>query len=843
MATAWHWFKRVFSLRTLRSKFILGFGVAAVLAVSNVIIVQSLLRESDTMAAMVNVAGKARMLSQRIGLMRLAAKELKSTSFEVDNDLEGILQGYEAEFEHALDVLRNGGEAFGLKVPPVTTEMQGYLDEIAASWVPYRSALDTMRTGLFLGPNRTDNLSAYGPGVVIRMIASNNLVLNNAEALVTGLVYQAETMQQNVMYRIYVLFSVNVLILLLAWAVIVSKVLRPIKRLMHLSNELAAGNYGARLQLSTDDEFGSLSVVLNKCSAHIENLLSDLEVKKASLQRTEVKLRRAALVYQHINEAVVVTDPNGYAQDINPAFSVVTGYEANEIIGNRMSKLGSGRHPREFFEGLWRQLRSTGHWSGDICNRHKSGEEFVSHLMINTCYNDDGSVNCRIGLFSDVTEKRKQEALIWRQARFDHLTQLPNRQMFHENLQLSIERSRRSGLPFALIFVDLDFFKEVNDTFGHDEGDVLLRQVAQRISECCRRSDQLARLGGDEFVVILQDLEHIHDAHIVCNKLLGAIACPYKLNVSEVQISCSAGVAFYPNDTDSSADLLRYADLAMYAAKEKGRNQYCLFSATMRDSLQQRHGLLRDLQCALDNEQFVLHYQPIINLQSGRVEKAEALVRWVHPDRGVVSPADFIPLAEDSGMIVPLGESVFRQAARQVSLWRRELNPGLAVSVNVSPAQFYLDGMDPVAWQRVLHELGLSGGAIEIEITERLLMEIKEDVHEKLREFRRAGVQIALDDFGTGYSSLSYLRRINIDVIKIDQSFVHGLTEDSDNMALCRAIITMSHQLGLRVVAEGIECVEQHELLTAAGCDYGQGYLYSRPVDAEQFTHWLSSRG
>ncbi|NLC37546.1 MAG: EAL domain-containing protein [Alcaligenaceae bacterium] len=579
--------------------------------------------------------------------------------------------------------------------------------------------------------------------------------------------------------------------------------------------------------------------MLNKSAAHIEDLLRDLKIKQNTLKKARVGLRRAVLVYENISDGVVITDANGIIQDINPAFSTITGYTAAEVVGHRMNKLSAGRHSKDFFRSFWERLSTTGQWNGDIWNKHKSGEEFISHLMINSCFNDDGTVDCRIGLFSNVTEQRRQEALIWRQAHFDHLTQLPNRLMFHENLQASIEQSKRSGLPFALVFLDLDLFKEVNDTFGHDEGDVLLQQVAQRISDCCRRSDQVARLGGDEFVVIIQDLKKQEDIHPICEKILTSVSKPYRLTVSDIRISCSVGVAFYPDDADNTTDLLKYVDFAMYAAKERGRNQYCLFSRTLRDSVQQRHDLLRDFQTGLDTQQFVLYYQPIIDLKSGEIAKAEALVRWQHPVRGLVSPADFIPLAEDSGLIIPLGDSIFQQAAEQAALWRHNDENCTEVSINVSPAQFQLDGLDPQKWIQTLQALNLPNSAITIEITERLLLESDEETYEKIRALRRAGFQIALDDFGTGYSSLSYLRRVDIDIIKIDQSFVRNLAESPENMVLCNAIIIMSHELGLTVVAEGIETPEQHDLLLAAGCDFGQGYLYSKPVSAEQFSEWL----
>lgn len=832
------WPKALQAFKTLRGKFIIGFIIASVLAVTNILIVQSLLRQSDTTAATVNIAGKMRMLSQRIGLLQLARHGLGVND---EHALADYLKKLDSDLQKVLKVLRNGGDAFGLTISPVAAELHEHLNSIETSWSVYRGALINIR--LNSSENReTASERAHNADLINKVILSSDRLLTDTESFIDSLVEREESLQKKGMYEIYGLFLVNILMLLLAWAIVSSKVLRPIQHVMRLSNELAAGNFSYRLRMNSDDEFGSLSKVLNGSAAHIEQLLGNIEIQKSNLEHAESKLRRAALVYQNISDGVIITDANGYVQDVNPAFSGITGYDPEEIIGHRMSKISSGRHTAEFFRSLWQELEITGHWKGDIWNKNKAGQIFVSHLMISSCFNDDGSVNCRIGLFSDVTERRKREAEIWRQANFDHLTQLPNRQMFHEKLQESIEQSRRSGVPFALIFLDLDLFKEVNDTFGHDEGDMLLRQVAHRISTCCRRSDQVARLGGDEFVLIIKDLKDPESVHSICNTLLESIAKPYSLSVSGVRISCSAGVAFYPNDACDATELLKMADLAMYAAKEKGRNQYCLFSRNMRDSVQLRHDLLRDLHLAVDAGQFVLHYQPIIDMASGKVAKAEVLARWAHPELGLVSPGDFIPLAEDSGLIVPIGESVFRQAAQQVSQWRRQLSPDLSVSVNVSPAQFQIDGLNAKSWAYALLEFGLPGSAITIEITEGLLMEDQEYAYEKLREFRRAGFRIALDDFGTGYSSISYLRRVDIDIIKIDQSFVRNLAENSENMALCNAIITMSHQLGLKVIAEGIESEEQHRLLHAAGCDYGQGYFYSKPVSAEQFAQWLSER-
>jgi len=438
-----------------------------------------------------------------------------------------------------------------------------------------------------------------------------------------------------------------------------------------------------------------------------------------------------------------------------------------------------------------------------------------------------------IGMMLDISERKRAEAAVWHQAHFDALTQLPNRPSFQDMLQSAIEASRRNGQPFALVFLDLDQFKEVNDTHGHDTGDELLQQVARRLQSCLRDTDHLARLGGDEFTLILSDPVDEGMVDLICQRVLRSVAQPYSLNGQTVQISVSAGVTYFPQDGTDAGSLLKHADLALYAAKGLGRNQACAFSASMQRAARERRELLNDLQAAVREGQFQLLYQPVVDMRTGRTIKAEALLRWQHPVRGMVGPAEFIPLAEDSGLIVPLGDWVFRTACRQLLQWRRDLHADFVVSINVSPAQFRGNGLDPGAWIAELHALGLPGEALTVEITEQVLMEAGQGANASLLRFRDAGIQVALDDFGTGYSSLAYLQRFHVDFLKIDQCFIGTLNPESSDRILCRAMIAMAHQLGLKVIAEGIETDEQHRILEAMGCDYGQGYRYARPLTAD----------
>jgi diguanylate cyclase (GGDEF)-like protein len=447
---------------------------------------------------------------------------------------------------------------------------------------------------------------------------------------------------------------------------------------------------------------------------------------------------------------------------------------------------------------------------------------------------DVGSEQLFILVLEDVTERKRAAQMIWNQANFDRLTGLPNRHMFQTRLEQDMVAAERDERSLALVFFDLDLFKEVNDTLGHEVGDLLLQEAARRLRIGVRQSDLVARLGGDEFTLILSGLSDTGYVHQIVQGALQRLAEPFVLAGQQVHISTSAGVTFYPQDAIQVEALLKNADQAMYAAKSQGRNRYNVFTRSMQDAAQKRMRLINDLRVAIAEQQFSVFYQPIVDLKTGHIHKAEALVRWRHPVEGMVSPADFVPVAEETGMIVDIGNWVFGEAVQQVAAWRQTHDPQFQVSVNVSPVQFRNEGIDQVTWLAQLQAVGLPGEAVLIEITEGLLMEAGGHVTDQLRAFHQAGIGLSLDDFGTGYSSLSYLKKFDIDFLKIDQAFVRNLTANSDDMALCKVIIVMAHTLGLKVVAEGVETQEQCDLLAAAGCDYGQGYLFARPMPAPE---------
>jgi len=450
-----------------------------------------------------------------------------------------------------------------------------------------------------------------------------------------------------------------------------------------------------------------------------------------------------------------------------------------------------------------------------------------------------GSHPHHLCMIEDVTAKKQSETLIWQQANFDTLTQLPNRRMFHDRLAHDMLKSQRDGSRIAILFIDLDHFKEVNDTLGHAQGDILLVDAARRISACVRKSDTVARLGGDEFTVILSTLGQTDRVERIAQQIIDSLRAPFALGQEQAFVSASIGITLYPDDALDIGDLLKHADQAMYAAKGAGRNRYSFFTPTLQVAALNRMRLTNDLRGALAGEQFALYFQPIVHLESGRIHKAEALIRWNHPQRGVVSPLEFIPLAEASGLISGIGEWVFRESAQWVRRWRSEHHPDFQVSINQSPLEFQREDGCYVAWLDHLRALDLPGQSVVVEITEGLLLDANTAVSNKLLQLRDAGIQVALDDFGTGYSSLSYLKKFDIDYLKIDRSFTRNLAADSSDMALSGAIIVMAHKLGLKVIAEGVETPEQRGLLAAAGCDYGQGYLFAKPMPAEEFDRIL----
>lgn len=557
----------------------------------------------------------------------------------------------------------------------------------------------------------------------------------------------------------------------------------------------------------------------------------------------EESLKLSALVYDNSSEAMSVLDDKGVIITVNAAFSEMTGYLGFEVCGQHIRQLYCDLNSRDFYDKMNNEIREKGQWQGEMWQRRKNGEEYVIWLTINTINDKDGQPYRRVALFSDITDKKQNEHLIWKQANYDTLTGLPNRRMLLEYLSSEVRNSDRNRNHFALLFLDLDFFKEVNDTLGHAMGDLLLIETASRLRSCVRDADVVARLGGDEFTVVLSAMADHKGIERVAEHILRRIAEPYLLGDETAYISVSIGITLYPDDSTSIEGLLKHADQAMYAAKDQGRNRFNYFTPSMQEYAKYRMRLIQDLRQAVADKEFEVHYQPIVALATGEVTKAEALIRWTHADRGAVSPAEFIPVAEDTGLIVEIGNWVFEQAARQSAAWQHNLGVEIQISINKSPIQFRDEGGLLNDWLVLLKDLKMTGAGVCVEITEGLLLDASMGVTEKLLAYRDAGVQVSLDDFGTGYSSLAYLKKFDIDYLKIDQSFTRNIDTDLNDQILCEAIIVMAHKLGMKVIAEGVETEAQRQVLLAAGCDYGQGYLFSKPVRASDFAQkYLQNR-
>lgn len=546
-------------------------------------------------------------------------------------------------------------------------------------------------------------------------------------------------------------------------------------------------------------------------------------------------MRLAATIYNSSSEAIMVTDENNRIIAINPAFTRITGYELADVAGKNPRIFQSGRHNKSFYITMWQDLLVKGYWQGEIWDRHKCGHIHAKWLSISIIHHTDGSIYCYVAQFSDITEKKQKDELILSQANYDQLTKLPNRNLFKDRLDKEIKRSHRNKLSLSLLFLDLDHFKDINDTLGHDKGDELLKEVARRLLACVRETDTVARIGGDEFAIILPEIDNKLRIETIAQHIIQALNKAFKLDEHKIEhhISTSVGIVIYPEDGTDLKSLMKHVDQAMYAAKLEGRNRFHYFTRSMQLEANEKMALTHDLRKAITNNELRVYYQPILSLTHDRISKAEALLRWEHPQRGMISPDTFIPLAEESGLIKEIGELVFKQSIANIKQWHSQLGYIIQISVNMSPIQ--LNSLKENQWSDSLAQLGLPGNSINVEITEGLLLKDAPVIKERLLEFHNSGIEVSIDDFGTGFSSLAYLKKFDINYLKIDKSFISHLADNGIDRALVEAIIVMAHKLDIKTIAEGVETKEQQDLLIDFGCDYKQGYLYSPAISAEAF--------
>ena len=554
----------------------------------------------------------------------------------------------------------------------------------------------------------------------------------------------------------------------------------------------------------------------------------------------DARLQLAASVFTHAREGIVITDAAGSIVEVNETFSRITGYSHAEALGQNPRVFKSGRHPPDFYEAMWQALAGKGHWYGELWNRRKTGEVYAVMITISAVRDAFGVIQNYVGLFSDITLMKEHERQLEHIAHYDALTNLPNRVLLADRLQQAIRQSQRRGTSVAVVFLDLDGFKSVNDTHGHDVGDELLIALSQRMKAALRDGDTLARIGGDEFVAVLVDLDNTHELEPVLERMLQAASESVATRGQVVQVSASIGVTLYPQDGGDADLLMRHADQAMYAAKQAGRNRFHLFDVAEDVAMQTRHESLAHIHLALERAEFVLFYQPKVNMRTGAVVGAEALIRWQHPQRGLLLPAEFLPLIEDHPVSVNLGEWVIATALAQMAEWQAS-GLRLPVSVNMGARQLQQDNFVSRLGVLLAVHPELAANSLEIELLETSAREDMAKVSLVMHACRAMGVRFALDDFGTSYSSITYLKRLPAEVIKIDQSFVRDMLDDFDDLAIVKGIIGLAQAFHREVIAEGVETPAHGQRLLQLGCELAQGFGIARPMPASDMVAWIAA--
>jgi len=572
-----------------------------------------------------------------------------------------------------------------------------------------------------------------------------------------------------------------------------------------------------------------IGVALRRVRRHLDLRLNDLS-----------ELELSAKVFDDGLQAIVITDTGGRILRVNPMFSEITGFEPEDVLGRSIAILESDSQPAERLADIWRELRHDGSWVGEVWKRRKDGDAFAAWESASAVDGEGGEHASYIFMFQDITDRKLFSSRLEQLAHYDPLTHLPNRRLLADRVGHAIQRSGRSLDQHALLFIDLDHFKRINDSVGHTAGDKLLTVIADRLGRCVRTSDTVARLGGDEFAVLLEDIASPMDAERIAEKILAVLAEPVPLEGRDWYIGCSIGISLTPRDGEDMATLLKNADTAMYRAKEDGRHCFRFFNESMAEQATLQVARETALRLAVERRAFSLYYQPQIDLASGKVTGVEALIRWRQGDR-MVPPLEFIPLAEETGLIVPIGRWVVAAACRDIARLRAAGHDGVKVAVNISAVELrQTDFVEQI--MMALAESGLPAEQLELEITESTMMVDVTRVASVLDSLAAMGVGLAIDDFGTGYSSLAYLKQLPVDYLKIDRSFVRDVPKDMEDSTIVRAILTMSRTLGIQAVAEGVETEQQIAFLRDEGCHIGQGYLISRPMPADELLGWLERR-
>ena len=637
-----------------------------------------------------------------------------------------------------------------------------------------------------------------------------------------------------------IIFVVSILIL---W-IFRHLVTRHLADMADYTRDLSLRNLARPLELDRPDtpayqrdELGMVTEAINQMR---ERLIDDVTRR----ERDEAEIRKFSKAIDQSPSSVLICDRQWRIEYANRKFSQLTGNSPSEIIGKHPSSLidpGVDSHEaRQLWKSIRLQVQRVGVWQGEVNSTRKNGERYWEQLVVTPIKDNNGESTGYLILGEDISIRKRYEQQLLRQANYDILTGLPNRMLALDRLKLALAQARRDESKVGVMFLDLDNFKHINDTLGHDAGDTLLIEAARRISSCLRGTSTVARLGGDEFLVVLPGLNGPDASSQVAERILKTFAPPFMLSGQEVFVTTSIGIATFPDDSDNSGTLLQHADAAMYEAKHKGKSAYARFTPEMSEVSHERLQMESHMRKALELGEFELYFQPIVDTASGGLVAAEALLRWNNPAMGMVMPDRFIPLAEETGLIIPIGEWVIKEACQAAYCWQAMTGREISIAVNVSPRQFRDPGFTD-AIMRALNDSNLRPELLELEITERLILDNSIETADILKQLDKVGIRLSVDDFGTGYSALSYLKSYPFDTLKIDKSFVQDVLKENEDASLVRAIINMAHSLGLKVVAEGVEEEDQTHFLKAEHCDYSQGYFYSRPLPEQDFIHWLET--
>jgi diguanylate cyclase (GGDEF)-like protein/PAS domain S-box-containing protein len=825
---------------SLFQQFIVPMIVVGIAALTATLYSASVLQESVKALGQLQIDGDERLrviedIETNIAYFRALslrhmASESSSSMSELHAKLEQTKESLQLSFDLITNVLIDSRPVSLEEAQTLLIVTSQYIDEI--DQVITLSA-DFEKELAFIHMTRAENEYLAGINSALQQLKRHEFedLVRLRDSLISAT-------ERNLKTTMIIGISGGILVLIIAFGV-TRRITNRLSGLLRWSKAVSTGNLHATLEPDSHDEVGLLTRSMKDMANSIAEAHSQLKVAKDNAEMVADELQIYANAFENSGESILITDRDNRILNVNAAFTRETGYELKDLAGKNPSILSSGQTPRSIYQEMWNELNENGFWQGELWDKRKDGEVFPKWAAISAIRDTQGKLLFYISTSTNIRDRKEAEAQIEHLAHHDILTGLQNRFSMEVQLEQAIAIATREQSKLAVLFIDLDRFKNINDSLGHHTGDGLLVSVANRLKECVRESDIVARVGGDEFVIVITDISEITTAAVLAEKILSRISMPYTVDGKDLTTSPSIGISVFPEDGRSVDDLIRTADVAMYHAKEHGRNNFQYFTESMLVAANKRIELERDLRNALMKNQFFLHYQPQVQSPGQKVVTVEALVRWAHPDQGIIPPDHFIPVAEETDIIHDLGRWVFNESFSQLVEWKALGLTGLKIAVNLSTKQL----QSKTLCNEIVHLLKdhqLDGEEIELEITETAAMNEPEQAIRHLNQLRDLGVSLSIDDFGTGHSSLAYLKRLPIQNLKLDRSFVRDIETDTNDAEICLAALALAHNLGLQVVAEGVETQAQRDFLTAHGCDFLQGYLFSRPLPADEIVDYIS---